>query len=538
MTGIRIGNVPTDTPKDTSNFLFTEGEAPRKYAYGEVKKDILGTEPLYDPSLTPKEAINKINASLSESMQQLSFLEQLKLKFVYGVKGDGTVDDTTAIKNAINALTNGGTIFFPQGTYNITTLPITGLNNIKLVGNNATLNGISVSVSAILDIENSTHITIEGIRFTYFNKPSSYSSNLAQCIKCYNYAYIHIYKCEFNNFADIGISADQAQDSEGVNGGTTSTPLTVEQCLFINQVVSSDGGDHATSIYLGSNGEYTRIINNEFRKVCSAVKGYGANALVEGNTIMECTASYSATNALIYFNATGTGGTDGVNSSKCIIANNRINHNYGGACGIYCIGDASRNERRFTIVNNHVLVDGTGSTGFCIGISNAEGTLISGNYTIPISDSIPENILITNSPNVVVVDNTMQYVTGIKCVGSTIHQSNNIVISPSSSSIQNIVLDSTSKILSNNHLKFRFNTGGVVGGESSSKISVTKVATGHFTVTHNIGNILYIVNAQIDNNSTAPHFINVVRTTNSFDIYIFDISGNLVDDNVMGLITL
>ncbi|OOM17227.1 hypothetical protein CLSAB_19470 [Clostridium saccharobutylicum] len=70
----RIGNVPTSTIQDTSNVIFADGEAPRKYAYGEIKKDILGSEPLYDPSLTPKGAINQINASLSENVQQQHIL--------------------------------------------------------------------------------------------------------------------------------------------------------------------------------------------------------------------------------------------------------------------------------------------------------------------------------------------------------------------------------------------------------------------------------------------------------------------------------
>lgn len=35
----------------------------------------------------------------------------------FGAKGDGTTDDTTAIQNAINSFSNGGSLFFPKGTY-------------------------------------------------------------------------------------------------------------------------------------------------------------------------------------------------------------------------------------------------------------------------------------------------------------------------------------------------------------------------------------------------------------------------------------
>lgn len=37
----------------------------------------------------------------------------------FGAKGDGTTDDTQAIQNAIDTMTDGGILFFPQGTYNI-----------------------------------------------------------------------------------------------------------------------------------------------------------------------------------------------------------------------------------------------------------------------------------------------------------------------------------------------------------------------------------------------------------------------------------
>jgi len=54
----------------------------------------------------------------------------------FGAVGDGTTDDTTAIQAAIDSVsTNGGHVYFPAGTYNCTTIVITGqANNILLSG--------------------------------------------------------------------------------------------------------------------------------------------------------------------------------------------------------------------------------------------------------------------------------------------------------------------------------------------------------------------------------------------------------------------
>jgi ketosteroid isomerase-like protein len=56
----------------------------------------------------------------------------------YGVIGDGS-DETTKIQNTINAVIAGDSklVFFPQGIYSATAL--TGLDQVSLVGNNATL---------------------------------------------------------------------------------------------------------------------------------------------------------------------------------------------------------------------------------------------------------------------------------------------------------------------------------------------------------------------------------------------------------------
>ena len=53
----------------------------------------------------------------------------------FGAVGDGIADDTTAIQNAVNSLSSGDILYFPSGTYLITTtINFTGLSNIEIRG--------------------------------------------------------------------------------------------------------------------------------------------------------------------------------------------------------------------------------------------------------------------------------------------------------------------------------------------------------------------------------------------------------------------
>src|SRR5260221_1133047 len=71
----------------------------------------------------------------------------------YGVKGDGTTDDTTAMQAVINTAytAGGGTVFLPKGTYIIN--PSTGLQ----VKSNVILAG--VGAGSIIKIANSANVT-------------------------------------------------------------------------------------------------------------------------------------------------------------------------------------------------------------------------------------------------------------------------------------------------------------------------------------------------------------------------------------------
>lgn len=64
-------------------------------------------------------------------VQQAGAVTAINVK-AYGAKGDGSADDTAAIATAINAVANGGQVYFPAGTYNTSTITLP--SGVWLVG--------------------------------------------------------------------------------------------------------------------------------------------------------------------------------------------------------------------------------------------------------------------------------------------------------------------------------------------------------------------------------------------------------------------
>ena len=78
------------------------------------------------------------NSTLMRDIHPTLHNERVNAK-AFGAVGDGSTDDTTAIQAAISAAnTSGGTIFFPPGTYKITsTISTQGYTNLHFVGGNS-----------------------------------------------------------------------------------------------------------------------------------------------------------------------------------------------------------------------------------------------------------------------------------------------------------------------------------------------------------------------------------------------------------------
>lgn len=132
----------------------------------------------------------------------------------YGAVGDGTTDDTTAIQNAINATAAGGTLYFPPGTYSVTSTGTTSIlvavNGITLQGAGNRLSTITVAAAnaaaRILSVSSRTNIKVADLGFSATANPAPmkaaiYASTVG------TQKNIVVTRCKFVDFAPgVGVS--------------------------------------------------------------------------------------------------------------------------------------------------------------------------------------------------------------------------------------------------------------------------------------------------------------------------------------------
>lgn len=83
---------------------------------------------------TTEGKLNTVSVSLEENNLKIGFLEQLRCRFVYGIKGDGITDETDKITRFIMETPNGGVAYFPRGKYVFSKLYIKNKGNIAIIG--------------------------------------------------------------------------------------------------------------------------------------------------------------------------------------------------------------------------------------------------------------------------------------------------------------------------------------------------------------------------------------------------------------------
>lgn len=200
----------------------------------------------------------------------------------HGAVGDGVTDDTTAIQDA---LTDGGVVVFPAGTYLVTGL--TSSNATHIIGMAGAK--LKTATNAAILVVDDSDVAIEGLTFEGDGKGASYDGGKTSQhgISITSYYRNRVLNCHFLNLGGGGVHIASTQ--------TNYVGNVVNACTFSasNKGISS-----------GSRGEYLHvtgcIING-----CN----YGAHITGGNVALVGCNVSYNLTN--IYL-AAGTNDSHGM----------------------------------------------------------------------------------------------------------------------------------------------------------------------------------------------------------------------------------
>lgn len=138
----------------------------------------------------------------------------------YGAQGDNSTDDTTAVNSAIAALTaaNGGTLYFPAGTYLLTDLTaFTNVQNVIIKGDGRFATFLKYASNLTADLFDFTSASGSFQRFELRDLTIDGNSNtgVAVSIKRANKATIE--NVEFKDVDDYCINAYEWWDSAVIN---------------------------------------------------------------------------------------------------------------------------------------------------------------------------------------------------------------------------------------------------------------------------------------------------------------------------------
>lgn len=186
----------------------------------------------------------------------------------FGAQGNGVADDTAAIAAAIASLgLSGGTVFFPSGTYLITTLNLDSTNNIRLVGlggntpgslSASTITSATAGAGSIISARSSVGLEIANLRIIYTNAAftgvvidyshvTASDSAYMRIDKCFvggsgvrsAHAIILLNQCIIGSFVDcIFANAERAVEGRN-NAAFYSNAMTFRGCTFVGLVITA-----------------------------------------------------------------------------------------------------------------------------------------------------------------------------------------------------------------------------------------------------------------------------------------------------------
>ena len=229
----------------------------------------------------------------------------------YGAKGDGTTDDTAAIQTAIGVAqqegpTFGGTVYFPQGKYMISSpLVVQNCNTLRMagagLGNTVIAPFVGTTLNELLYIDNCNNICIEDLQFEGAGATADNGIYVFSSSSCY---FSHLF---IQSISGAGLTFD------GTSSALSSGSF-ISDCNIYN-----NGGDGLSQSAFATDNLYVNIQSG-------ANKGHGY--YFGGSHV-------SMTNCIGWGNGTAGCSVDS-SSNEVWISNCRFDFN--GLYGLYCLG--------------------------------------------------------------------------------------------------------------------------------------------------------------------------------------------------------
>ena len=216
----------------------------------------------------------------------------------FGATGNGSTDDTTSINAAITyaGSNGGGNIFFPAGTYKISS-PLVLINSQSLVGNgNTTIYNVSTTQEAITAGQNPSSYNgnmsyISGINFT--GNTSGNSSCHGILIQGET---VFVSNCTFSNFKGSGIKGTYCQYTRINNCGFSNNGRYGIEILTNNVNTQGSNDIDIADVYQnignGLGGIYAQMQQCTIRRCTftgSTSNNYQLSLIGFNNLVEQCT---------------------------------------------------------------------------------------------------------------------------------------------------------------------------------------------------------------------------------------------------------
>lgn len=205
----------------------------------------------------------------------------------FGAIGDGVTEDGEAIENAVAAIANGGTVFFPPGTYLCTQrINLPRQNCVFMGSGSASTKILSNGAQAILSADEEQGFANSNLSFfglTFDGNTFATGSYSAALVRLYACSDIKFHDCVFQNSSGYGLGIQcRAWDSYAeydLPRYGVAKNIWIDSCAFINNGWSIEGEDthDGLDIKFGINVNVSNCLFKENRDCGLDIRASGLN---------------------------------------------------------------------------------------------------------------------------------------------------------------------------------------------------------------------------------------------------------------------